>query len=168
MSYFLFAVITPVMFFAAITVLWIYPMTLKAQIRVFKVAEILSGWAALEVVVAQILVALVEIPPFAKFMIGDTCDFIDKILHFLDVQKHIIDLHGFDKCFDIKTKIDLGSWYLFGSAIQFFASIIVLRWCQKILYDRICMLKSEKSAISSRRGAGQYHSIRISDDLLSQ
>ncbi len=72
-TYFIFAFVTPVLFLLSLLVLWIVPLKLKVQKKVFFFAEIAHAWSAGEVFIVSILAALLEIRQFALFMIGNKC-----------------------------------------------------------------------------------------------
>lgn len=103
----------------------------------YSLTEIMSTWAAIEVVIGQIIVAMFEIPPFTKFMIGTNCDYMNKIIVELAEKYHIFDLHGYDTCFDIKTSLSSGSLILLASSGLFFISIFILKHNQKLLLKRV-------------------------------
>jgi len=132
-TFFIFALVVPLLFLITLLFLWLTPMTYKMQKRVFVVVEILNAWAALEVFVVSIIAALLEIQQFAAFIIGDKCDGIDQIL-----QKYFADqLDGDVTCFDVIATLEDGCWLLFSACLIYVAvGSLVIRTTHKILTER--------------------------------
>ncbi|RYH28277.1 hypothetical protein EON65_12820 [archaeon] len=108
-SYFLFGVAMPLAFMVCLFVLWLVPLTLDRQRQCFVLAEVLNAWSTLDVFCVSIAAALLEIQQFAAFIVGDSCDKINKILEqFLDEQ-----LDGDDKCFDVVAYVKTVRIFLF-------------------------------------------------------
>ncbi len=55
---------------------------------------------------------------FVLFIVGDKCDLINQIL----AAYFDHDLHGDDKCFDVKATLQSGCWLLFGATVFLIAS----------------------------------------------
>jgi len=132
-TFFIFALVVPLLYLTTLLFLWLTPMTFKMQKRVFVCTEVLNAWAALEVFVVSIIAALLEIQQFAAFIIGDKCDGIDKIL-----EKYFVDqLDGDVTCFDVIATLESGCWLLFGACIIYVAvGSLVIRTTHKILTER--------------------------------
>ena len=97
LAYFLFGLAMPIAFLVALLFLWCTPLSLTFQKGMIVVAEMLNAWNALDVFVLSVIAAMLEIRQFAKFLVGDDCDTINKILkEYMDEE-----LHGDDKCFDV-------------------------------------------------------------------
>jgi len=131
--YFTYAVAVPCAVLPALLVLWLAPLSLRAQRLLYKLCEILHAWAALDVFMIAILACLTEISQFAQFMVGDKCDGINKFL-----KKHLDDeLHGDDKCFDVVTQLNKGAWLLFVASLASGAlAHLVLRLAHAAIRDR--------------------------------
>jgi hypothetical protein len=96
-SYLAFGLGFPLAFVAALIFLWLTPLTMKFQKGVVVATEVMNAWSALDVFVVAIVASLLEIQQFAEFIVGDSCDEINKILEeYMDDQ-----LNGDDKCFDV-------------------------------------------------------------------
>jgi len=102
LCYFFFALIMPIMCLLSMFVLFLVPMRLKQQQRVFVLAEIANAWSAIEVFVIAIVVSLIEISPFTESMVGKHCQLINQILSGWSGGEGD-DLHY---CFDVKSSID--------------------------------------------------------------
>ncbi|EGD76998.1 hypothetical protein PTSG_12574 [Salpingoeca rosetta] len=108
-----FAVALPVALQLILSVLWFVPMRPTAHARVFHITEIVHAWAALEVFVLAVIVALLQLRPLAQFIIGDKCTGINALLRILFDS----ELKGNDKCFDVETELDTGSFVLIGCSV---------------------------------------------------
>jgi len=97
-------------------------------------AEIMNAWSGLDIFVVAILAALLEIQQFAAFIVGTSCDGINKYLEeYLNTA-----LHGDDLCFDVVTSLYPAFAVLFCAAFfLFITSIPALRFCETALQDRI-------------------------------
>jgi len=150
-TFILFGMIIPLMHMASLVILWVTPMSLPSQQRFFVLTEILNAWSALEVFVVSVIVALLELPTFAQFIIGDMCDIPNDLITTLDHSTppagHANDLiwrmltnigHGEDKCFDVKAVLEPGCWILFAA---FMIAIIVIqlvtRSCAQAMDERL-------------------------------
>ena len=124
-------------------------MSLPSQQRFFVLTEILNAWSALEVFVVSVIVALLELPTFAQFIIGDMCDIPNDLITTLDHSTppagHANDLiwrmltnigHGEDKCFDVKAVLEPGCWILFAA---FMIAIIVIQLVTRSCAQVICI-----------------------------
>lgn len=61
-------------------IMFLVPLSIKAQSRFFVLAEITNAWSAMEVFVLSVVAALLEIQQFAAFIIGSKCDAINAII----------------------------------------------------------------------------------------
>lgn len=86
----------PLALCVALTILWVVPLSISMQRQLFVLAEVLNAWSTLDVYSVSIIAALLEIQQFAMFIVGDSCDGINKLLENFDEA-----LDGDDKCFDV-------------------------------------------------------------------
>ena len=75
--------------------------------------EILYAWEAVDVFCLAVFAANLEISQFAAFIVGDSCDGINKIL---EQDKFDMLLGGDDKCFDLVANLKSSAWLIFTSA----------------------------------------------------
>ena len=132
--YFLTVLAIPITFIIILIILWFTPLPRKAQNILYTIAEILNAWSCIDVFVIALIAGVVQIGQFAKFLVGDKCDFIDGIIqdYFYKV------LEGHNSCFDVQTYLSEGSWIFFSAAITFFiASFIILKVCRNALNERL-------------------------------
>ena len=95
-----------------LAVLWVVPLSLKRQQRLYVACEVSTSWAALDVFAVGVVAALLEISKFAQFMVGHRCDALNRFL-----GKHLDRaLAGDDKCFDVSTELTRGAWVLLPAA----------------------------------------------------
>ena len=107
-TYYFFALIMPFACIGVIMILYFVPMKLRTQRLFFMIAEICNAWSAIEVFLISVIASLLELSQFADFIVGDRCNFINKVLerYFDDI------LNGQDTCFDVKTGQILSIKYL--------------------------------------------------------
>jgi len=144
-TFFLFALVIPLLHLLFVLTLWLIPLTRKIQRRIYVVTEILNAWSAIDVFVVSVIASLLEISQFAQFIIGDRCDLINVYL------KAYFDeaLQGEDKCFDVITKLETGCWLLFSGCIFYLiSSIVVMRACHRALSKRDNSLQRTPTATS--------------------
>ena len=133
-TFFFFAAIMPIKSQIATLILFCCPMTLRVQRMFFALTEILSAWSATEVFLLSILTALWQLSQFATFMVGDKCDFIDKILR----EYFIDELDGNTFCFTITANAGWKSIFLVTPSIMgTFMIALLLRVAHQALDERM-------------------------------
>ena len=131
-TFFIFALAMPVANLLSLVVLWLTPLTLRAQHRLFVMVEVFNAWSGLDVFVLAIIGSLLELQRFAQFIVGDHCDGINAILKHFDKV-----LDGDDVCFDVVSSLLNGCWVLFSAAlITISCSVIVMQTCHSALEER--------------------------------
>lgn len=135
----------PTAFLIASLILWLVPLNLSKQRSLFVVSEILNSWSSLDVFCVSIVAAMLQIQQFAAFIVGDSCDGINKIL-----QKYFPD--GDDICFDVVATIDPSAWTLFLPAILLLVvSIPTLQISTFLIKDRMKLaMKIQKNELSTK------------------
>lgn len=132
-TFFTFAFAVPLAHMAVLLFLWVLPLRVQAQRRLYTVAEVLNAWSALEVFVVALMAALLEIHQFAQFIIGDKCDAVNKLL----VPFNSI-LDGYDTCFDVSATLAEGCWTLFAaSLVSIIVGMALMRLCHLVLAERL-------------------------------
>ena len=132
--YFFTILAIPITFLVILIILWFVPMSRRAQMFLYSIAEILNAWSCIDVFVIALLAGVLQIAQFAKFMVGDKCDSIDPIIH----NYFSKTLNGHDSCFEVQTYLLEGSWLFFAAAITFFiASFVILKVCRNALNERL-------------------------------
>ena len=133
--YIIISILMPIVHTISLFILWVVPMTRKAQTFLYKACEVMYAWSCLDVFVISILASVMEISQFARFMVGDRCDLIDPIVKMFFADEELIQ--GHETCFDVITVLLKGSWLLFAAAILHdTATIIVNRVAGKALEER--------------------------------
>ena len=134
-SYFFFALIMPIVCLASMVALFLVPMTLKQQTKVFLIAEVANAWSAIEVFVIAIVVSLLELSPFAESMVGEHCGLINQILSGWSGGTGDNDLHY---CFDVKSSIDGSAAVLITAVIlNSFLISSLHRFAHHALWERV-------------------------------
>eukprot|EP00658_Telonema_sp_P-2_P048444 TRINITY_DN3685_c0_g1_i2.p1 TRINITY_DN3685_c0_g1~~TRINITY_DN3685_c0_g1_i2.p1 ORF type:complete len:449 (+),score=146.18 TRINITY_DN3685_c0_g1_i2:46-1347(+) len=138
-TFLLFGMIIPLMHLLSLAVLWLMPLTLHRQHILFVTTEVLNAWSALEVFVVSIIVALLELPTFAQFIIGDMCDIPNHMIKVMDHWDPPVNIgHGEDKCFDVKANLESGCWVLFGAfALAILIIQLITRSCAQAKDERL-------------------------------
>eukprot|EP00730_Choanoeca_flexa_P002675 TRINITY_DN11127_c0_g1_i3.p1 TRINITY_DN11127_c0_g1~~TRINITY_DN11127_c0_g1_i3.p1 ORF type:complete len:977 (+),score=222.83 TRINITY_DN11127_c0_g1_i3:236-2932(+) len=131
--YLLFACAVPLIQQLVLLVLWLTPLTAKAQRRLYIAAEILFAWSGLEVYLLSIVMALLQLQPLTHFIIGHKCDTINALLRpFLSRE-----LDGDSVCFDVTTDINNGTFILVGCCVvNMLATLVVMRLCHQAVETR--------------------------------
>ncbi len=113
--YYIFGMVMPTVHLCVCMVVWLTPMTISKMRNTYIMAEILNGWAAIDVLVLGILAAMLQIGQFVKFMIGSNCD---EINIFLDIYLYNSDeLNGNNVCFDVTGRLTNGAFWLLSCAV---------------------------------------------------
>jgi hypothetical protein len=112
----------PLLHLGMLFVLWLVPMSLRAARYLLFVAEVVSAWAALDVFVVSLLVALFEIRQFAQFIIGDHCDQINVLLK--QYFAGAFPAGETPTCFDVHTVLLDTTWVL----VSAFGAYFVFSW----------------------------------------
>lgn len=144
--YFFFGFALPLVQLVLLAVLYLTPLSLHYQRKLYVTCEVATSWAALDVFAVGVVATLLEISKFAQFMVGDRCDFINTFL-----GRHLDRaLNGDDTCFDVSTELTRGAWVLLPAA---FASGIVgvwlLRRAKRALDARVEHARAKDEASSS-------------------
>ena len=128
--FFATAVVFPLLHLLVLIVLWLAPLSLAAQRRVYVLVEVLNAWSALDVYVIACIAALLQLRQFALWIVGDSCDFINPL-----IKKYLAPVvPGDPVCFDLVAKLDNGSWILLGACVLYIiSSYIVMGKCHSAL-----------------------------------
>jgi hypothetical protein len=132
--YFFFGFALPLVQLVLLAVLWLVPLSLKRQQRLYVACEVTTSWAALDVFAVGVVAALLEISKFAQFMVGHRCDALNRFL-----GKHLDRaLNGDDKCFDVSTELTRGAWVLLPAAfVSGVVGVVLLRKAKAKLDERV-------------------------------
>eukprot|EP01111_Echinosteliopsis_oligospora_P007505 TRINITY_DN2268_c0_g1_i1.p1 TRINITY_DN2268_c0_g1~~TRINITY_DN2268_c0_g1_i1.p1 ORF type:complete len:1347 (-),score=287.19 TRINITY_DN2268_c0_g1_i1:129-4169(-) len=134
-SFYIFAIVMPIIYLSVLFLLWVVPLSFKAQRRMMVVMEVTQAWSALEVFVVAVIASLLEIRQFAQFMVGDRCDLVNKII--AKYGTNIIP-GGDYRCFDVVATLQEGCWTLFAAAACYLiAGIVVAKVCHRSLRRRL-------------------------------
>eukprot|EP00656_Telonema_subtile_P002700 TRINITY_DN1122_c0_g1_i1.p1 TRINITY_DN1122_c0_g1~~TRINITY_DN1122_c0_g1_i1.p1 ORF type:complete len:2329 (-),score=412.59 TRINITY_DN1122_c0_g1_i1:67-7053(-) len=139
-TFILFGMIIPLIHMVSLLFLWIVPLSLRRQHYLFVITEVLNAWSALEVFVVSIICALLELPTFAQFILGDKCNIPNDIISTMDhFQPNPINIgHGEDKCFDVKATLEDGCWVLFAAMLIAVLIIqLITRSCAQAMDERL-------------------------------
>ena len=146
-----FAFLVPLAVLLLMVAQWVLPMTLRAQKRLYTTVEALTAWSALEVFMAAIIVAMLEIGQVSGFIVGKNCDGITDWLGDL-VTYGLLDPSDVT-CFLIEADIQAGMWVL---GLASLCSMITNRTVNKLAHEAILdrERRQAKEAVTARRGAG--------------
>lgn len=133
-SFYVFAFIMPLCLQVSLLLLWVFPLSLKWQQRLFFVAEVFNAWSAIDVFCVSIVAVLLEIQDFAAFIVGDSCSIINDVL----AQYFDEEMQGDDKCFDVTARILPQSWATCAAAfLLIVVELPILLMCKMILEERL-------------------------------
>ena len=132
-SYYAFALAVPVLYLVVLLLMWVVPMTLTAQHKVFVFSEMLAAWSAVDVFILSIVVALLELPQYVSFIVGDKCDLVDPIT----AQFPWLVPDGDTHCFDVSTTLKSGCWVLTTATVVYLTTSYTLtRVCDRAIEER--------------------------------
>jgi len=152
--FFTIALCIPLVHVTSLLAVFTIPMRTVTLAKIFHMVEVFNAWAGLDVFVVALLAAVLEIERFAQFIIGDMCTGINVILaKYFD---KVLNLDGDDKCFDVTTTLNNGSWMLFGAcAIHIVASIIIMRLCHRAVQERLYAMQGKHIKLHTSRSIQQ-------------
>lgn len=144
--YFFFGFALPLVQLVLLAVLYLTPLSLHYQRKLYVACEVATSWAALDVFAVGVVAALLEIFKFAQFMVGDRCDFINTFL-----GRHLDRaLNGDDTCFDVSTELTRGAWVLLpAAAASGVGGVWLLRRAKTALDARVEHARAKDEASSS-------------------
>jgi hypothetical protein len=158
--YFFFGFALPLLQLVLLTVLWVVPLSLKLQQRLYVACEVSTSWAALDVFAVGVVAALLEISKFAQFMVGHRCDPLNKFL-----GKHLDRaLGGDDKCFDVSTELTRGAWVLLPAAfVSGVVGVVLLRKAKAKLDERVerARAKDDEASDDSASSSDEEDSLSL-------
>jgi uncharacterized paraquat-inducible protein A len=132
--YFFFALTMPLVCLLSLFVLFVYPMTIKQQQKVFVIAEVSNAWSAVEVFVIAIIASLIEIAPFSQSMVGQHCSLLNQILSGWSGG----DGNELHHCFGVKSSLDGSSAVLIiGVMLNSILISTLHRFAHHALWERI-------------------------------
>lgn len=127
--FFMITLAVPLAYIVALLVLWMVPLTVKNQFRMYTIAEILHSWAAIDVFVAAVLAANVEIGAYVAASINDHLSYL------LPVVKELFDQ---DDLLVVKAEMWTGFWITLICAVALFGcGILIMQSAHLALIDRL-------------------------------
>ena len=156
--YFFFGFALPLVQLVLLAVLWVVPLSLKLQQRLYVACEVSTSWAALDVFAVGVVAALLEISKFAQFMVGHRCDALNRFL-----GKHLDRaLNGDDKCFDVSTELTRGAWVLLPAAfVSGVVGVVLLRKAKAKLDERVERARAKDDEASSASSSDEEDSLSL-------
>jgi len=156
--YFFFGFALPLVQLVLLAVLWVVPLSLKLQQRLYVACEVSTSWAALDVFAVGVVAALLEISKFAQFMVGHRCDALNGFL-----GKHLDRaLGGDDKCFDVSTELTRGAWVLLPAAfVSGVVGVVLLRKAKAKLDERVERARAKDDEASSASSSDEEDSLSL-------
>jgi hypothetical protein len=156
--YFFFGFALPLVQLVLLAVLWVAPLSLKRQQRLYVACEVSTSWAALDVFAVGVVAALLEISKFAQFMVGHRCDALNRFL-----GKHLDRaLAGDDKCFDVSTELTRGAWVLLPAAfVSGVVGVVLLRKAKAKLDERVERARAKDDEASSASSSDEEDSLSL-------
>eukprot|EP01052_Picozoa_sp_SAG31_P009546 SAG31_NODE_504_length_14762_cov_3.344609_2_plen_657_part_00 len=136
----LFALLVPLACLLCKLSLWLLPLQLRQLKRLHFFNEVLNAWAALEIFLVAILVALVELGHLSTFMIGKNCSVFVPLLQLLRGLSLIVDSDN--TCLKVETSRGAGCYLLIaGAALTNAGSQIVTRLAEAAIEEREARIK---------------------------
>jgi hypothetical protein len=130
------SVCMPLLSTLCVALLWLWPggYSIRFHKSLLFLMEIAYAWSALDVFCVAIIASILEIKQFALFLVGTSCDGINKILaQYMDKP-----LDHDDTCFDLATELSANSSVLYLAALLLFVMLCVSAYvCELALQQRI-------------------------------
>eukprot|EP00727_Mastigamoeba_balamuthi_P002904 m51a1_g12610 hypothetical protein (882) ;mRNA; r:1378-4099 len=131
--YFLTALVLPALLMVGLLLLWCLPLSTREKRWGMTAVEVLNAWACIDVYMVSMAVALLELRQFAEFMVGSSCDSINRVLR----EYFAGDLRGHNVCFEVAAELTRGSWPLVVAIFTYLAcTFVVVRVCGTIVHPR--------------------------------
>ena len=151
--YIIFSAVIPFFKHVLLLFLWSAPFTLRTQKKLFFLAEVLSSWSATEVYIIATVVATLEIGDISKQIIGNACDPLNPIFHFLN-ELNIIGTKDM-LCFEVGAKILFGAYVLLAASIvSVVTTQMILTMVEVAIEDREDHVKGEEHDEEIMTGCG--------------
>jgi hypothetical protein len=115
--YILFALVLPLILCVLLVAIWLVPLTLREQLLLYFVAEILSAWEAVVVLVLSIIACILQISALAQFIVDAATGSICSALE--DQLEKIFPDPADAKCFDVIASLIPSSIVFIVAAILF-------------------------------------------------
>jgi len=133
--YILFALVIPLVLCVLLIGIWVVPLTLREQLLLYFIAEVLSAWEAVLVLVVSLLAAILQISSLAQFIVNNATG---NICRAAEGQLEKIFPDPSDaKCFDVIASLLPSSAVIFAAAaLLFMASAVVFRLIHAAMEDR--------------------------------
>lgn len=129
-SYYFYTVVTPFAALLALLVLVLVPTIPRYQARILVFAEVANAWSAIEVFVVSIVAAVFQVSQFARFIVGDRCDFVGKVLERNDFPDPV--------CFSVKCTVSHSALFLIIGALMYTVTVwILLRIARSFVSARL-------------------------------
>jgi hypothetical protein len=122
-----FAVFTPLALNIVFLVLWLVPLRLREQKKLFFASKILAAWEALLILIVSVVAAILQISDLAQFIVKNSTGTIC-----LTIEQNFGE-----KCFDVEASLlPSGGILIAGSFLQVIISIISFRMIGSVVTDR--------------------------------
>jgi hypothetical protein len=132
-TYFFFSLLMPLLGLLNMMILTYVPMSLKTLQLAFFTAEICNAWSAAEVFLLSVVVSMLELHQFSKFMVGDKCNFLQ---HPLAAQL----MNDETDCFGVNSSVGKGISYLCtGVLLSCFVNHVGLEISGTVLRERMIL-----------------------------
>jgi len=137
-----FVLVIPCLHLVSLMAVWLLPLSVKLQKNFWYVIEILYAWAAMEVFIVALVVALLELGDFAAFIISGKCILVDELIQrFSDTPQ---------PCFAVHAELEAGSALLVVAVLILLVVTLII----------MCVFNR---AVHERTEQFHYHRMYIAD-----
>lgn len=134
--YSLITIGAPLLHILLLGFMWFVPLPPKFQRVSLFLHEIVYAWSCIDVFAVSILSAVMQISQFAKFMVGDQCNWINPLISAFFSEEDLVQGHL--TCFDVVTRLHPDSWCLFvGIFAHAFLSFFTLLYSKRLFNAKI-------------------------------
>jgi len=133
--YILFALVIPLLLCVLLICIWIVPLTLREQVLLYFVAEVLSAWEAVMVLIVSFIAAVLQISELAQFIVeaatGSLCSALTN-----QIEKFFPDPAD-AKCFNVvATLVPSGAIIIAAAILVLITSAVTFRLIHTAITDR--------------------------------
>lgn len=142
----MFAYAIPLAFLVSLILIWWVPLNSVGQHLAFVAIEVLNAWSAVDVFIVAIIVALLELEQFAKFIIAGKCTAIDQLITIINPTAEN------PTCFNVRATLSSGTWLLLASVIVLvIIGYFVMFLCNRAINERLSKARlSQASLINTK------------------
>jgi len=125
--------IIPCIHIIGLIIVWLIPLTIEIQKKLYHICETLYAWSCLDVFAVSIVVGVLQISQVAHFMIDTKCALIDPLVQMFFAEEELVK--GHESCYDVISKLLDGSWLILTAAILLNIATVFVNFAAKRAFE---------------------------------